>query len=409
MNENANGELFGMSEEVLKTEVRHLGQEIKHQIAEILENDNNFERFMLALPNHLEDIASVRFNKRNFYERKYGSEQLKQIEFASDFKTEQRLKGEILLDEWGSSGHQRPRIVHLIYCLDKVRLHSPSSILKKYINPSGVSAEESKKVTIKVLMDLNNGCLTEDTSFETLPIKKFNFDDIKATTNNFNTKIYEGFQSPGRFIGSGGSSCSYIAIDLMDEVKFVAVKMMKKIDEQRSTKEDFIYQLSNGWELKHDNIVKLLGYSNDVKACLIYEYSAGGSLKRRLEKVRVGEVLYDFKDRVQNLREVSSALVHLHNDKKLVHRNVRPAKILIDGRVAKLGGLNEVMPPSCLRETRNFRFNWYKAPELVFGKHETYSSDVFAFGLVMMETLTGLKLVDEERLDHNYLVRKIKI
>lgn len=415
LNVSQNGKKPKSIEEMLKTEIRFLEDEQKLQIAKILEERNNFEDFMLALPKHLNDLLS----ETDDYERKYNTEHVKAIKNASDLKKRGRLNGEILFDEWGTSGRQRPCIIHLMRALDKVFQIRASNILRTHIGICdtdydskeyrSVVSECSKNLTLKnmelqVLHELQNE--EEDVIEQIRPppaetinvssVKEYSYNDIKEKTNNFNMCKYEGFQKPGRFIGAGGFGKVYLAMNLVEDVQFVAVKVMEKLDDQKN--KNFLREINLICEVEHVYILKLLGYSFDRVPCLIYDYAAGGPLSKLLSKARKGEEVYDFKDRVKNLWEISNALVFLHFDKGLVHRDIKPDNILLDGRVAKLCdfGLTKPLVKGYATNTRCVGTNNYMAPELLQSV-VTAAADVYAFGLVMLEALTDLKLRDDKR------------
>lgn len=392
------------TEEILKMEIRKLPDEIKRKVAKILENRNNFEEFMLAIPKQLSDFLIEGDN----YDRKYTIGQVQEIKNAGDALKRGRLNGEILFDEWGTSGRQRPRVVHLISALEKVGFIRASNEIRSHFgiyetthetveHQTSVGRAGDNDITKKVLQDLQNAIPKNISN-----VKEYSYNDIREKTNNFNKEDYRGLLSPGRLIGSGGFSDVYLAIDLVEDDKFVAVKVMKKVDDRNYM--NFIRELKIISGVNHVNILKLLGYTLDVKACLIYEYASGGPLSIQLKKARKAELVYDLKERVKNLWEVSNALVYLHG-KALVHRDIKPDNILLHGRIAKLCdfGLSKPLIEGKATKTTFAGTLYYMAPELQ--KEITASADVFAFGVVMLLALTDLELIDDKRgQDYRYLV-----
>uniref|UniRef100_A0A336MDW3 CSON013585 protein n=1 Tax=Culicoides sonorensis TaxID=179676 RepID=A0A336MDW3_CULSO len=422
-------------EEFLKTEVRNMKSELKHQIAEILEHINNFKVFMLTIPKKLDDIHSQKFMNTDEYERKYSIEHVSAIQNASEHQKGRRLNGEILFAEWGTSGRFRPRIVHLLFCLDKAGLRRASNLLRVHIGLEEVyddivsefTNNESTMRTAnddfvkRVLLDLDEQMTeilgeqeqtpafvpTEEESLILPNIKRFTYNDIKEKTNHFSSQKYEGYKSHGRFVGSGGFGKVYIAVDLFEEERFVAVKVMTETKFADQNLKHYLRELKIISEINHPNIIKLLGYSIDVKACLIYEYASNGSYKTKLTRARRGEDVYELKDRVRHMWEISKALMYLHDEKHLVHRDIKPENILLDGREAKLCDFGLIKPldeKGVVSNTRAAGTELYMAPESRYGEVTPYA-DVFAFGLVILEALTNLKLYDNKRVNEQYLNR----
>ncbi|KAH9698913.1 putative LRR receptor-like serine/threonine-protein kinase [Citrus sinensis] len=154
----------------------------------------------------------------------------------------------------------------------------------------------------------------------------------------------------------------------------VAVKMLssqsKHVIDQIGTE---VYALTT---LKHENIVEFLdGYSKKDLNLLIYEYMEKGSLERAL---------------------FAKDLKYLHEDnpsRKIVHRNIKPSNILLDGNLnAKVSDLglaklyDEENPYKFIQEKGTVV---YMAPEYAMRKAITEKVDVFSFGIVLLEIISG--------------------
>ncbi|WVZ49463.1 hypothetical protein U9M48_000822 [Paspalum notatum var. saurae] len=162
--------------------------------------------------------------------------------------------------------------------------------------------------------------------------------------------------------------------------------------------------------ISHPNVVKLLGYSmEDNEQILVYEFMAKGSLEKHLFRTLRGGVVQEalpWSLRLKILIDAASGLAFLHSaGKQIIYRNLKPSKILLDSNFnAKLldftlaihgpdSGESHVSTP--LIGTYG-----YVAPEYVSTGHLSAKSDVYGFGVVLLETMTGLRAVDWNRPSH---------
>jgi len=147
--------------------------------------------------------------------------------------------------------------------------------------------------------------------------------------------------------------------------------------------------------------VPLLGWSNDGEApCLVYALAAGGSLQDRLMCRENGAPLTS-KERILVLSDVLRGLAYLHAEVRVIHRDVKSANVLIDhGCVGRIGdfGIARSVRDNCgdtatqLQTQAPMGTTIYMSPESMRCEL-SYKVDSFAFGLVMIETLTGLPVL----------------
>ncbi|KAH9698990.1 putative LRR receptor-like serine/threonine-protein kinase [Citrus sinensis] len=174
----------------------------------------------------------------------------------------------------------------------------------------------------------------------------------------------------------------------------VAVKLLssqsKQVIDQIGTE---VYALTT---LKHENIVQFLdGYSKKDLNLLIYEYMEKGSLERALFDANSSTRL-DWPTRVRICHGIAKGLKYLHEDnpsRKIVHRNIKPSNILLDGNLnAKVSDLglaklyDEENPYKFIQEKGTVV---YMAPEYAMRKAITEKVDVFSFGIVLLEIISG--------------------
>ncbi|XP_054789864.1 L-type lectin-domain containing receptor kinase S.6 [Prosopis cineraria] len=156
--------------------------------------------------------------------------------------------------------------------------------------------------------------------------------------------------------------------------------------------------------LRHKNLVQLQGWCCEgSELVLVYEYLPNGSLNRILHKNYNSSLVLSWKQRVNIILGVASALTYLHEEceRQIIHRDVKTCNIMLDADFnAKLGdfGLAEVYEHSC--DTREATLPagtmGYLAPEYVYSGVPTVKTDVYSFGVVVLEVATGRKPVDDD-------------
>jgi len=153
--------------------------------------------------------------------------------------------------------------------------------------------------------------------------------------------------------------------------------------------------------VQHPNIVQLLGSSMDGYApCLVYALMEGGSLQDRLECSRVGDLALTANERILVLSDVARGLAFLHSEVKIIHRDVKSANVLLDrncvGRIGDFGICKAATDKCGVTATHLQTKNvvgtlLYMSPEYKNGDL-SFKVDTFAFGLVVLEALTGYSI-----------------
>jgi serine/threonine protein kinase len=153
-------------------------------------------------------------------------------------------------------------------------------------------------------------------------------------------------------------------------------------------------------QVHHVNIVQLMGWSKDGMApCLVYAFMEGGSLQDRLACRGSGALLpLTANERILVLSDVARGLAYLHSEVRVIHRDVKSANVLLDrgcqGRIGDFGiskSLNDNnagITSTHMHTEHVMGTQVYMAPEYKNGELST-KVDAFAFGLVVLETLTG--------------------
>lgn len=204
-------------------------------------------------------------------------------------------------------------------------------------------------------------------------------------------------RASAEMLGKGGHGTAYRAV--LEDGSAVAVKRLREVQIGRR---EFEGQMEMLGRLRHPNVVPLQAYyyARDEKL-LVYDYMPDGSLFSLLHGNRgPGRTPLDWTSRMQIAAGAARGLAFIHHasrSPKLAHGNVKSTNILIDKggnpRVADFGlALLVLQAPHSLT-------NGYRAPEFPSDSRRPCSSqkaDVYAFGIVLLEILTGKSAVEEE-------------
>lgn len=298
--------------------------------------------------------------------------------------------------------------------------HSPttteqlSSVATSRTASNTTSSTGSSNVSSNSQFSAASGWDEGSPSGQILPLpnlRMFTFSELKNATRNFRSdtvlgeggfgKVYKGWLDEKGT--TKGGSATVIA------VKKLHAESSQGFQEWQS-EVNFLGRLS------HPNLVKLLGYCwEDEELLLIYEFMQKGSLENHLFGRGSAVLPLTWDTRLKILIGAARGLAFLHaSDRKVIYRDFKASNILLDGSYnAKLSdfGLAKMGPtPSKSHVTTRVMGTYgYAAPEYVATGHLYVKSDVYGFGVVLVEMLTGLRVLDENRPDgkHN-LVEWVK-
>lgn len=212
---------------------------------------------------------------------------------------------------------------------------------------------------------------------------------IKATRNF----------SSSYLIGRGGFGSVYKA-ELPDH-QVVAVKRGRKEDFS-TLQTEFSNEVELLSKLEHRSLVKMLGcISKGNERIIITEYVSNGTLREHLDGER-GTIL-DFNQRLEISIDVAHALTYLHvyAERKIIHRDVKSSNILLtdnfkakvtDFGFAKTGDENKSQVFTSVKGTAG-----YVDPEYLKTNQLTPKSDVFSFGVLLIEIMSGRRPVEMKR------------
>lgn len=201
-------------------------------------------------------------------------------------------------------------------------------------------------------------------------------------------------------IGSGGSGRVYRVT--LKSGQIVAVKKLSAHN-HNDYGVDFESEVNSLSRIRHSNIVKLLFCSTSEDArILVYEYVENGSLGDILHGEKGGTLL-DWERRVSIAVGAAQGLAYLHHDcdPPIVHRDVKPSNILVNADfIAKVAdfGLARMLPRvnDSTVMTNIVGSYGYIAPEYAYTMKVNEKSDVYGFGVVLLELVTGKKAVESE-------------
>ncbi|KAM0878662.1 hypothetical protein ACQ4PT_034736 [Festuca glaucescens] len=211
-------------------------------------------------------------------------------------------------------------------------------------------------------------------------IVQFSVSQIGRATNNFSSQ---------NFIGEGGYGPVYKG--KLGGVP-VAIKLLRPRGSQGFP--EFQQEVVVLSRIEHPHIVRLIGVCQESCA-LVYEHLPNGTLKDGLSKG------LPWRDRIRVLAEQRSALAHLHSSRPyaIIHADLKLANILLDARnVSRLGDFGTArvvhMKPldedTVCRRTNPMGTIGYMDPVFLMTGELTTESDVYAFGVVILQVLTGL-------------------
>lgn len=219
--------------------------------------------------------------------------------------------------------------------------------------------------------------------------KVFSQDDIERATDNFN---------PLRILGEGGFGLVYSGI--LDNGQKVAVKVLKR-DDRQGTRE-FLAEVEMLSRLHHRNLVKLIGICTEEHSrCLVYELVPNGSLESHLHGIDKEASPLDWSARMKIALGSARGLAYLHEDSspRVIHRDFKSSNILLEydftPKVSDFGLARTAMEEESKHISTHVMGTFgYLAPEYAMTGHLLVKSDVYSYGVVLLELLTGRKPVD---------------
>ncbi|KAI3680578.1 hypothetical protein L6452_35351 [Arctium lappa] len=247
----------------------------------------------------------------------------------------------------------------------------------------------SKKGSItsfsSLLAEQKSTSRNDSVEMEIVTIQSLQYDlrTIEVATNYFSLK---------NKIGKGGFGFVYKGV--LPKGQEVAVKRLSETSGQGV--EEFVNEAVLVAKLQHRNLVRLLGFCHEAKEkILIYEYVPNKSLDYFLfDPVKHGHL--DWTTRWKIIGGITRGMLYLHEDSRLriIHRDLKASNILLDqdmnAKISDFGLARIFGVDQTLGNTKKIAGTLgYMAPEYAMHGHFSVKSDVFSFGVIVLEIVSG--------------------
>ncbi|KAL3813481.1 hypothetical protein ACJIZ3_014749 [Penstemon smallii] len=234
--------------------------------------------------------------------------------------------------------------------------------------------------------------------------RRFSLAEIRSATQNFSNAF---------FIGKGGYGIVYKGL-IDNGRETVAIKRLKP--SSRQGKREFWTEIETLSELRHKNLVSLIGYCNEYREMiLVYDYMTCGTLADHLYKHARDsdkDSSLTWKQRLNICIGAGRGLDYLHTGHGIIHRDVKSSNILLDENfISKVSDFGLAKPEDRNKlqshvSTKVKGTHGYIDPYYVRFSKLTRKSDTYAFGVVLLEVLCGRPAMDRRLGEDECLLTK---
>ncbi|KAI5348445.1 hypothetical protein L3X38_001332 [Prunus dulcis] len=218
-------------------------------------------------------------------------------------------------------------------------------------------------------------------------ISYFDFRTLKMATKNFH---------PGNLLGVGGFGPVYRG--KLGDGRLIAAKKLC-LDKSQQGESEFLTEVKLITSVQHRNLVRLIGCCSDgPQRLLVYEYMKNRSLD--LIVYGKSDRFLNWSTRFQIIVGIARGLQYLHEDSplRIIHRDIKASNILLDEKYQpKIGdfGLARFFPEDQAYLSTTFAGTLgYTAPEYAIRGELSEKADIYSFGVLVLEIISGRKNTD---------------
>ena len=200
-----------------------------------------------------------------------------------------------------------------------------------------------------------------------------------------------------QFLG-GGMSHVYGARDTVIERPVVVKILTDEACADPEAKARFLHEAKIAGGIQHENIVNVFDYGElEGRPYIVMEYLRGEDLREAIRSGRAGTL----ENRLRIASEIAAALAYVH-ERGIIHRDIKPENIHIDpnGKVKLMDfGIAKTANLALTRTGMAMGTPYYMSPEQVAGRATSPLVDVYAFGMLFYELLTGVRGITAETME----------
>uniref|UniRef100_R7W285 non-specific serine/threonine protein kinase n=1 Tax=Aegilops tauschii TaxID=37682 RepID=R7W285_AEGTA len=229
-----------------------------------------------------------------------------------------------------------------------------------------------------------------DHNLEFGQIKRFSWRELQTATNNF---------SEQNVLGKGGFGKVYKGVLPGPDSKKVAIKRLFEVGSPEGEMA-FLREVELISIAVHKNILRLIGFcTTPTERLLIYPFMENLSVASRLRDIELNEPILDWMTRMTIALGAARGLEYLHEhcNPKIIHRDVKAANVLLDGNFeAVIGdfGLAKMMDMGRNTVTTGVRGTMgHIAPEYFKTGRPSVKTDIFGYGVMLLEIVTGERAI----------------
>ncbi|PKA58671.1 PTI1-like tyrosine-protein kinase [Apostasia shenzhenica] len=223
---------------------------------------------------------------------------------------------------------------------------------------------------------------------ECSPWRLFSYKELHAATSGF---------SEGYMLGEGGFGSVYWGKSA--DGHQIAVKKLKAMNSKAEM--EFAVEVEILGRVRHKNLLGLRGYcAGEQNRMIVYDYMPNLSLLSHLHGQFADDMRLDWKKRIDVIIGSAEGLVYLHDEAKpnIVHRDIKASNVLLDADFSPLVadfGFAKLIPDGVSHMTTRVKGTLgYLAPEYAMWGKVSHSCDVYSFGILLLELVSGRKPIE---------------